>query len=70
KALCLCYVEDKFYLCGRYIDNSNPLETYFVFVGIEIIKKKLKIICKSNNHTLSSAILFLIILILKKNENK
>ncbi|GAW83826.1 hypothetical protein, conserved [Plasmodium gonderi] len=67
-ALSVCYIEDMIYLTGCYADNSNALENYFVLVGIEIIKNKLKIICKSNNPTLSSAILFLIVLILKKHK--
>ncbi|SBT50280.1 hypothetical protein, conserved [Plasmodium ovale wallikeri] len=70
EALSVCYVDDKIYLCGCYADNSNSLENYFVLVGIEVMKKKVKIICKSNNPTLSSAILFLIILILKKHPSR
>ncbi|SBS97231.1 conserved Plasmodium protein, unknown function [Plasmodium malariae] len=69
-ALNVCYIDDKIYLCGSYTDNSSALENYFVLVGIEVVKKKLKIICKSNNPTLSSAILFLIVLILKKHTKK
>ncbi|SBS88935.1 hypothetical protein, conserved [Plasmodium ovale curtisi] len=70
EALSVCYVDEKIYLCGCYADNSNSLENYFVLVGIEVMKKKIKIICKSNNPTLSSAILFLIILILKKHPSR
>ncbi|CAA9991257.1 conserved Plasmodium protein, unknown function [Plasmodium knowlesi strain H] len=66
-ALSVCYIEDAIYLSGCYADNASALDNYFVLVGIEVLKNKLKIICKSNNPTLSSAILFLIILILKKH---
>ncbi|KEG03835.1 conserved Plasmodium protein, unknown function [Plasmodium vinckei vinckei] len=67
EALNVCYIEDKICLCGCYSDNSSAMENYFVLVGIEVTKKKIKVICKSNNSTLSSAILFLIILMLKNN---
>ncbi|SCM26924.1 conserved Plasmodium protein, unknown function [Plasmodium chabaudi chabaudi] len=67
EALNLCYIEDKICLCGCYSDNSSAMENYFVLVGIEVMKKKIKVICKSNNSTLSSAILFLIILMLKNH---
>ncbi|KYN95560.1 hypothetical protein PRSY57_1245700 [Plasmodium reichenowi] len=67
-ALGLCYVENMIYLCGCYTNSSAGHENYFVLVGIEMIKKKLRIVCKSNNPTLSSAILFLIVLMHKKHE--
>ncbi|SCO63054.1 conserved Plasmodium protein, unknown function [Plasmodium berghei] len=67
EALNLCYIEDKICLCGCYSDNSSAMENYFVLVGVEVMKRKIKIICKSNNSTLSSAILFLIILMLKNH---
>ncbi|KJP87622.1 hypothetical protein AK88_02790 [Plasmodium fragile] len=67
-ALSVCYIEDTIYLSGCYADNASALDNYFVLVGIEVLKNKLKIICKSTNPTLSSAILFLIILILKKHD--
>ncbi|VUZ99158.1 clathrin adaptor domain-containing protein, putative [Plasmodium vivax] len=67
-ALSVCYIEDAIYLSGCYADNASALDNYFVLVGIEVLRNKLKIICKSNNPTLSSAILFLIILILKKHD--
>ncbi|SOV23997.1 conserved Plasmodium protein, unknown function [Plasmodium sp. DRC-Itaito] len=67
-ALGLCYVENMIYLCGCYSNSSADHENYFVLVGIEMIKKKLRIVCKSNNPTLSSAILFLIVLMHKKHE--
>ncbi|GAB69280.1 hypothetical protein PCYB_147080 [Plasmodium cynomolgi strain B] len=67
-ALSVCYIEDAIYLSGCYADSSSALDNYFVLVGIEVLNNKLKIICKSNNPTLSSAILFLIILILKKHD--
>ncbi|ANQ10997.1 Uncharacterized protein PCOAH_00052090 [Plasmodium coatneyi] len=67
-ALSVCYIEDAIYLSGCYADNASALDNYFVLVGIEVLKNKLKITCKSNNPTLSSAILFLIILVLKKHD--
>ncbi|EUD64876.1 hypothetical protein C922_04720 [Plasmodium inui San Antonio 1] len=67
-ALSVCYIEDAIYLSGCYADNASALDNYFVLVGIEDLENKLKIICKSNNPTLSSAILFLIILILKEHD--
>ncbi|CAD2114338.1 conserved Plasmodium protein, unknown function [Plasmodium vinckei] len=67
EALNVCYIEDKICLCGCYSDNSSAMENYFVLVGIEATKKKIKVTCKSNNSTLSSAILFLIILMLKNH---
>ncbi|WBY61263.1 clathrin adaptor domain-containing protein [Plasmodium yoelii yoelii] len=67
EALSICYIEDKICLCGCYSDNSSAMENYFVLVGIEVMKKKIKITCKSNNSTLSSAILFLIILMFKNH---
>ncbi|CRG97089.1 conserved Plasmodium protein, unknown function [Plasmodium gallinaceum] len=70
-ALGVCYIEDKIYFCGCYSQNSDIMENYFVLVAVEELKKKkLKITCKSNNPTLSSAILFLMILLYRNHEKK
>ncbi|CRH02879.1 conserved Plasmodium protein, unknown function [Plasmodium relictum] len=69
-ALSVCYSEDRIYFFGCYSENSDIMENYFVLVAVEIKKKKLKITCKSNNPTLSSAILFLMILLYKNHEKK
>lgn len=66
RALDVCFNKDnKIYICGCYTGNDSE-ENDVILVCVEEIKnKKLKIVCKSNNPTLPSSILFLLLLLLK-----